>query len=44
VYNGRRIGDLVELRNRIVDAVQKITPQTLESVLRETIYRLQLNK
>jgi hypothetical protein len=39
---GRRIGDLAELRNRIIDAVQKITPQFLESVLRETIYRFEL--
>jgi hypothetical protein len=32
---GRRIGDLAELRNRIIDAVQKITPQMLESVFQE---------
>jgi hypothetical protein len=38
---GRRIGDLAELRNRIIDAVQKITPQMLESVFRETIYRFE---
>ena len=29
VYTGRRIGDLAELRNRIIDAVQKITPHKL---------------
>jgi len=40
VYTGRRIGDLAELRNRIIDAFQKITPQMPESVFRETIYRL----
>jgi hypothetical protein len=42
VYTGRRIGDLAELRNRIIDAVQKITPQMLESVFREKIYRFEL--
>ena len=42
VYTGRGIGDLVELRNRVIDAVQKITPQMLESVFRETIYRFEL--
>ena len=42
VYTGRRIGDLAELLNRIIDAVQKITPQMLESVFRETIYRFEL--
>jgi hypothetical protein len=42
VYTSRRIGDLAELRNRIIDAVQNITPQMLESVLRETIYRFEL--
>jgi len=42
VYTGRGIGDLAELRNRIIDAVKKITPQTLESVFRETIYRFEL--
>jgi hypothetical protein len=30
VYTGRGIGDLAELRNRIIDAVQKIIPQVLE--------------
>jgi hypothetical protein len=39
---GRRIGDLAELRNRIIDAVQDITPQMLGSVFRETIYRFEL--
>jgi hypothetical protein len=29
VYTGRRIFDLAELRNRIIDAGQKITPQML---------------
>jgi hypothetical protein len=42
VYTGRRIGDLAELRNRIIDAVQKITPQMLESVFQETINRFEL--
>jgi hypothetical protein len=42
VYIGRRIGDLAELRNRITDAVQKITPQMLESVFQETIHRFEL--
>ena len=42
VYTGRRIGDLAELRNRIIDAVQKITPEMLESVFWETIYRFEL--
>ena len=37
VYTGRRIGEIAELRNRIIDAVQKVTPQMLESVFRETI-------
>ena len=41
VYTGRRIGDLAEIRNPIIDAVQKITPQMLESVFRETIYRFE---
>jgi hypothetical protein len=36
VYTGRRIGDLAELQNHIIDAVQKITPQML------TIYRFEL--
>jgi hypothetical protein len=39
---GRRNGDLAELRNRIIDAVQTITLQMLESVFRETIYRFEL--
>jgi hypothetical protein len=39
MYNGRRIGDSTELRNRIIDAVQKITPQMLESVFQETNHR-----
>jgi hypothetical protein len=39
---GRRIGDLAELRNRIIDSVQKITLQMLESLFRETIYRFEL--
>ena len=42
VYTGRRIGDLAKLSNRIFDAVQKITPQMLESVFRETIYCFEL--
>jgi len=42
VYTGKRTGNLAELRNRIIDAVQKITPQILESVFRETIYRFEL--
>jgi hypothetical protein len=41
VYTGR-IGDLAELRNRIIDAVQKITPEMLESVFQETIHRFEL--
>jgi len=41
-YTGRRIGDLAELRNHIIDAVQKITLQMLESVFRETIHRFLL--
>jgi hypothetical protein len=39
---GKTIGDLAELRNRIIDAVQKITSRMLESVFRETIYRFGL--
>jgi hypothetical protein len=39
---GRRIFDLAELRNRIIEAGQKITPQMLESVFRETVYRFEL--
>ena len=42
MYTGRGIGDLAELRNRIIDTVQKITAQMLESVFRETIYRFEL--
>ena len=42
VYTGRRIGDLAELRNHIIDAVHKITLQMLESVFRETVYRFEL--
>jgi len=42
VYTGRGIGDLAKLRNCIIDAVQKITAQMLESVFRETIYRIEL--
>ena len=42
VYTGRRNGDLAELRNRIIDAVQKITPQMPESGFRETLYRFEL--
>jgi hypothetical protein len=42
VYTGRRIGNLAELRNRIFDAVQKITPQILESVFQETVHRFEL--
>jgi len=42
VYTGRRIGDLAEPRNRIIQAFQKITPQMLESVFRETIYRFEV--
>ena len=42
MYTGRGSGDLAELRNRIIDAVQKITPQMLGSVFRETIYRFEL--
>jgi hypothetical protein len=42
VYTGRRIGDLAELRNRIIDVVQSITPQMLESVFQETIHRFEL--
>jgi hypothetical protein len=42
VYTGRRIGDAAELRNHIVVAVQKITPQMLESVFRDSIYRFEL--
>jgi inhibitor of nuclear factor kappa-B kinase subunit alpha len=42
VYTGRRIGDLAELRYRIVNAVQNITPQMLESVFRKTIYHFEL--
>jgi hypothetical protein len=41
VYTGRRTGDLAELRNRIIDAVQ-ITPQMLEILFRETIHRFEL--
>jgi hypothetical protein len=37
VYTGRRTGDLAELRNRIIGAVRKITPQMLEIVFQETI-------
>ena len=43
-YTGRGIGNLAELRNRIIDEVQKITPEMLESVFRETIYRFELCK
>jgi hypothetical protein len=39
---GIRIGDLAECRNRIIDAIQKITPQMLGSVFWETIYRFEL--
>ena len=42
LYTSRRICDLAEFRNFIIDAVQKITPQKVESVLRETIYRFEL--
>jgi hypothetical protein len=42
MYTGRRIGDLAEIRYCIIDAVQKITLQMLESVFRETIYRFEL--
>ena len=42
VYTSRRVGDLAELRNRIIDAVQKITSQMPESVFRETNYRFEL--
>ena len=42
VYTGRRNGYLAELRNRIIDAVQKITPQMLESGFQETIYCFEL--
>ena len=42
VHTGRGTGDLTELRNRIIDAVQKITPKMLEYVFRETIYRFEL--
>ena len=42
VYTGRRIADLAELQNRIIDAVQKITPQKLESVFWEMIYCFEL--
>jgi hypothetical protein len=42
VYTGRIVDDLAKLRNRIIDAVQKITPQMLESVFRETIHRFEL--
>jgi hypothetical protein len=42
VYTGRRIGDLAEVRNRIIDAFKKITPQMLESVFQETNHRCEL--
>lgn len=42
VYTGRRICDVAELRNSITDAVQKITPQMLETVFWETSYRSEL--
>jgi hypothetical protein len=42
VYTCRRIGDLAELRNRIIDAIQKTTPQMLESVFQETLHRYEL--
>jgi hypothetical protein len=42
VYTCRRIGDLAELRNHIIDAVQTITPQMLESVFQETNHRCEL--
>jgi len=42
VYTGRRIGDLAEIRNRSIDAFQKITSQMLESVFRETIHHFEL--
>jgi hypothetical protein len=42
VYTDRGIVDLAELRNRIIDAVKKITPQMLESVFRGIIYRFEL--
>ena len=42
VYTGRRIGDLAEIRNRTIDAVQKITPLMLESVFWETIYHFEI--
>jgi hypothetical protein len=42
VYTGRRIGDLAELQNHIIDVVQKITPRMLESVFRETIHRFEI--
>ena len=42
MYTGRGICDLVEIRNCIIDTVQKTTPQMLESVFRETIDRFEL--
>jgi hypothetical protein len=42
VYTGRGVGNLAELRNRIIDEVQKTTPQMLESVFREIIDRFEL--
>ena len=42
MYTGRGISDLAEIRNRIIDAVQNITTQMLESLFRETIYRFEL--
>ena len=42
VYTGRIIKDVTELKNRIRDAVQTITPQMLERVFREASYRFEL--
>lgn len=38
----RKIRDLADLRNRITEAIQMITPEILERVFRETLHRLEL--